>query len=169
MNRGPDRECPLAVVASGRSMARSCDSPGWHDQLLGRSFHAAGQPARAYIGGRSWCPWGRRARRHPYRGNRHHQQEPPRLDDRAAARLLHPGQMTYDLRRLRLTGLIERIERTHAYVLTPTASSSPSSTPSSTTGCSAPSWPPTRPLSLIADGRRLAPGSAGCCGRHLEA
>ena len=27
--------------------------------------------------------------------------------------------MTYDLRRLRLTGLIRRIERTHSYVLTP--------------------------------------------------
>jgi hypothetical protein len=61
--------------------------------------------------------------------------------------LLHapytPGQMTYDLRRLRLAGLISRIEHTHTYVLTPTASSSPSSTPSSTTGCSARSWPPT--------------------------
>ena len=37
--------------------------------------------------------------------------------------LLHapytPGQMTYDLRRLRLAGLIRRIERTNAYVLTP--------------------------------------------------
>jgi hypothetical protein len=37
--------------------------------------------------------------------------------------LLHapytPGQMTYDLRRLRLAGLIRRIEHTHAYVLTP--------------------------------------------------
>ena len=30
-----------------------------------------------------------------------------------------PGQMTYDLRRLRLTGLIRRIERTNTYVLTP--------------------------------------------------
>jgi hypothetical protein len=37
--------------------------------------------------------------------------------------LLHapytPGQMTYDLRRLRLTGLIRRIEHTNTYVLTP--------------------------------------------------
>ena len=37
--------------------------------------------------------------------------------------LLHapytPGQMTYDLRRLRLAGLIHRIERTNRYVLTP--------------------------------------------------
>ena len=37
--------------------------------------------------------------------------------------LLHapytPGQMTYDLRRLRLAGLIRRIERTNHYVLTP--------------------------------------------------
>jgi len=30
-----------------------------------------------------------------------------------------PGQMTYDLRRLRLKGLIRRIEHTHTYVLTP--------------------------------------------------
>ena len=37
--------------------------------------------------------------------------------------LLHapytPGQMTYDLRRLRMTGLIRRIEHTNHYVLTP--------------------------------------------------
>ena len=37
--------------------------------------------------------------------------------------LLHapytPGRMTYDLRRLRLTGLITRIEHTNAYALTP--------------------------------------------------
>ena len=37
--------------------------------------------------------------------------------------LLHapytPGQMTYDLRRLRLAGLIHRIEHTNRYVLTP--------------------------------------------------
>jgi hypothetical protein len=37
--------------------------------------------------------------------------------------LLHapysPGQMTYDLRRLRLAGLIQRIEHTHRYALTP--------------------------------------------------
>ena len=37
--------------------------------------------------------------------------------------LLHscctPGQMTYDLRRLRLAGLIRRIEHTNTYVLTP--------------------------------------------------
>ena len=36
--------------------------------------------------------------------------------------LLHapysPGQMTYDLRRLRMTGLIRRIEHTNRYVLT---------------------------------------------------
>jgi predicted MarR family transcription regulator len=30
-----------------------------------------------------------------------------------------PGQMTYDLRRLRLAGLIRRIEHSHRYVLTP--------------------------------------------------
>jgi hypothetical protein len=56
-----------------------------------------------------------------------------------------PGQMTYDLRRLRLAGLIHRIEHTNRYVLTPTAPASPSSTPSCTTGCCAPSWPLTSP------------------------
>ena len=65
--------------------------------------------------------------------------------------LLHapytPGQMTYDLRRLRLAGLIYRIEHTNRYVLTPDGTGSPSSTPSSTTGCSARS------------GRRPAPGT----------
>ena len=30
-----------------------------------------------------------------------------------------PGQMTYDLRRLRLAGLIRRIEHTNTYVLSP--------------------------------------------------
>ena len=30
-----------------------------------------------------------------------------------------PGQMTYDLRRLRLAGLIRRIDHTNRYVLTP--------------------------------------------------
>jgi len=52
-----------------------------------------------------------------------------------------PSQMTYDLRRLRLNGLIRRIPHTHTYALTPTARASPSSTPSSTTACSGP-WPP---------------------------
>ena len=39
------------------------------------------------------------------------------------------GQMTYDLRRLRLAGLIYRIEHTNRYVRTPTAPGWPSSTP----------------------------------------
>jgi len=51
--------------------------------------------------------------------NRHHQQEPARLDDRLVTRPYNPGQMAYDLRRLRLTGLIRRIEHTNHYVLTP--------------------------------------------------
>jgi hypothetical protein len=53
------------------------------------------------------------------------------------------SQMTYDLRRLRLNGLIRRIEHTHTYVLTPTDSTSRSSTPSSTTACSDRWAPPT--------------------------
>jgi hypothetical protein len=48
-----------------------------------------------------------------------------------------PGQMTYDLRRLRINGLIRRIPRSNRYRLSPTtASASPCSTPRSTTGCS---------------------------------
>ena len=35
------------------------------------------------------------------------------------AALYSPGQMTYDLRRLRLAGLIRRIDHTNRYVLTP--------------------------------------------------
>ena len=66
-----------------------------------------------------------------------------------------PGQMTYDLRRLRLAGLIRRIEHTNRYVLTPTASESPSSTPRSTTGCYGRCWPPTSP--------RHRPNSAPPC------
>jgi hypothetical protein len=56
-----------------------------------------------------------------------------------------PGQMTYDLRRLRRHGLIRRIPRTNRYVLTPTACGSRSSTPRSITGCCARCWPPTSP------------------------
>ena len=54
------------------------------------------------------------------------------------------NQMTYDLRRLRLHGLIDRIPRTNTYTLTgDEAPASPSSTPRSTTGSCAPSSPPT--------------------------
>ena len=49
----------------------------------------------------------------------------------SSARTTH-HQMTYDLRRLRLHGLIERIPHTNTYILTPQKdSASPSSTPSS--------------------------------------
>ena len=37
---------------------------------------------------------------------------------RTAARPYTPGQMTYELRRLRLAGLIRRIEHSNKYVLT---------------------------------------------------
>jgi cell division septation protein DedD len=56
-----------------------------------------------------------------------------------------PGQMTYDLRRLRLAGLIRRLPRSNRYTSPPTASASPSSTPSATTGCWSRSPPPTSP------------------------
>jgi len=78
--------------------------------------------------------------------------------------LLHapctPGQMTYDLRRLRLTGLIRRIEHTNRYVLTPTASGSPSSTPRCTTGCCARCWPPASPRHHPASARHYVPSTS---------
>ena len=48
------------------------------------------------------------------------------------------NQMTYDLRRLRLHGLIQRVPHTNTYVTTPAGldSESPSSTPRSTIACS---------------------------------
>ena len=52
-------------------------------------------------------------------------------------------QMTYDLRRLRLHGLIERIPHTNTYVLTPEGQRVAASTPSSTGDCSDRSSRPT--------------------------
>jgi hypothetical protein len=52
------------------------------------------------------------------RRNRLHQQEPARLDRRALGSAYTPGQMTYDLRRLRLNGLIRRLPHTNRYTLT---------------------------------------------------
>jgi hypothetical protein len=64
-------------------------------------------------------PGSRRPVPHPARRNRLHQQAPARPDDRAARRHgLHPSQMTYDLRRLRLNGLIRRLPHTNRYTLT---------------------------------------------------
>ena len=40
-------------------------------------------------------------------------------------------QMTYDLRRLRLLGLIQRLPKSNTYVLTPDGNASPSPTPNS--------------------------------------
>jgi hypothetical protein len=54
--------------------------------------------------------------------------------------------MTYDLRRLRLAGLIRRIEHTNKYVLTPDGIKFAVVFYTKLhTGCSAGSWPPTRP------------------------
>jgi hypothetical protein len=53
------------------------------------------------------------------------------------------SQMSYDLTRLRRKGLIQRLPRSHTYVLTNDGSASRSSTPSSTTGCCTRCWPPT--------------------------
>jgi hypothetical protein len=63
--------------------------------------------------------------------------------------LLHapytPGQMTYDLRRLRLAGLIRRTEHANRYVLTPDGLKVAIFYTSCTTGCCARCWPPTSP------------------------
>ena len=72
------------------------------------------------------------------------------------------SQMSYDLRRLHLHGLIERLPRSNTYVLTPTGSASPSSTPSSKTGSCARSWTPTshaRASTSAARSRRWKPRS----------
>jgi hypothetical protein len=50
------------------------------------------------------------------------------------------NQMSYDLRRLRLHGLIKRLPAATPTPSPPTASASPSSTPNSKTGCSGRSW-----------------------------
>ncbi len=52
-----------------------------------------------------------------------------------------PGQATYDLRRLREHGLIQRIPRTHRYQVTPAACATPCSSPASTTGSCEPGSP----------------------------
>ena len=75
------------------------------------------------------CPVSNAARR-----NRLHQQEPARLDRRAARQRIPPGQMTYDLRRLRLNGLIRGSRTPTATCSPPTASASQSSTSRSITG-----------------------------------
>jgi len=71
------------------------------------------------------------------------------------------SQMTYDLRRLRLHGLIQRLPGTHTYLPTPTASGWPCSTPRSTTGCWRRCWPPTtrqrRPRSATPSARSTTP------------
>ena len=53
------------------------------------------------------------------------------------------NQMSYDLARLRLNGLIERLPDTNTYTLTAEGNASRSSTPRSTTGCCGRCWPPT--------------------------
>jgi len=47
----------LSGLASGLALAVKLRVVDTRDRLLRRSFHAAGQPARTQIGGRSRCPW----------------------------------------------------------------------------------------------------------------
>ncbi|MDW5326743.1 hypothetical protein [Plantactinospora sp. KLBMP9567] len=56
-----------------------------------------------------------------------------------------PGQMTYDLRRLRLNGLIRRPPRSNRYILTEDGIRIAIFYTKSTTGCPSHSPPPTNP------------------------
>jgi hypothetical protein len=51
---------------------------------------------------------------------------------------LKPGRLSYELRRLRLHGIIERIAKSHRYRLTRKACARPSSTAECTSACCAP-------------------------------
>ena len=78
--------------------------------------------------------------------------------------LLHtpytPGQMTYDLRRLRLTGLIRRIEHTNRYVLTPDGAKMAIFYTKLHNRLLRPCWPPTSPRHPPAYGRPCAPSTS---------
>ena len=84
----PARTPSLRVQPSSGSRTRPSARTGGGPRLCGSAILGSGP--------------GRHPRLHPARGHRHHQQEPARLDDRTARTPYTPGQMTYDLRRLRL-------------------------------------------------------------------
>ena len=75
------------------------------------------------------------------------------------------NQASYDLARLSRNGLITRIPHRNLYALTPTACGSRSSTPRSTTGSCARSWPATSPRPRP----RSAPPSASSTARSPAA
>ena len=62
---------------------------------------------------------GRRSRYHTPRRHRLHKQKPSRARRRAPRPGVHPSQMSYDLRRLRLHGLIQRVPGRNTYTPTP--------------------------------------------------
>jgi len=68
-------------------------------------------------------------------------------------------QMTYDLRRLRLHGLIQRAPHTSTYTLTPAGSGSRSSIPRSATGYSPPCSRPTGPPHHLNSSRPCTPST----------
>jgi hypothetical protein len=71
------------------------------------------------------------------------------------------GQMTYDLRRLRLTGLISRIEHTNRYVLTPDGIAfAVFYTKVHKTGCSVPCSPLASPRRPPNSGTRYVPSTS---------
>jgi hypothetical protein len=71
-----------------------------------------------------------------------------------------PGQMTYDLRRLRLAGLIHRIDHTNRYVLTPDGTRFAVFYTKLHTGCCALSWPPTSPRRPRRSARPCTPSTS---------
>jgi hypothetical protein len=79
--------------------------------------------------------------------------------------LLHncytPGQMTYDLRRLRLAGLIRRIGHTSRYVLTPDGAKVAIFDAKHHTGSCARCWPPTSPKHPPNSDPPCAPSTTG--------
>jgi hypothetical protein len=70
-----------------------------------------------------------------------------------------PGQMTYDLRRLRLAGLIHGSHTPTTTPSPPMASASPSPTPRSTTDCSFRLPPPTNRKHPSSSDRHYAPST----------
>jgi hypothetical protein len=71
-----------------------------------------------------------------------------------------PAQMTYDLRRLRLKGLVARVPHTHAYTLTPDGLKAAVFTPSSSAGSCTLCSPPTSPQHLHRYAPRWPPSTA---------
>ena len=123
----PVRASAGSWMLNGSAVGCAPASPGF-ERIAYRTVAAAGRrtPTLRFRHPRVMAP-GRRLVHHPARGDRLRQQERARLVGGLLGTSLQPGAMTYDLRRLRLNGMIRRIEHTNRYVLTPYGSASSSS------------------------------------------